>query len=75
MIVCFIEVHPFNFRIFLSVERVACWSHSVVVQNVPGFAIKAMIASEYNLVYSYTVNCLDSYCCIKMTCTKSCFVS
>lgn len=49
---CFIEVYRFNFRIFLSVERVACWSHSVVVRNVPGFAIKAMIASEYNLIYS-----------------------
>jgi len=33
-------------RIFLSVELVACWSHSVVVQNVQGFVIKVMIANS-----------------------------
>lgn len=47
----FFKVYPFNFRIFLSVELVACLSHSVVVRNVQGFVIKVMIASEYNLVY------------------------
>lgn len=41
-------VYPFNSRIFLSVELVDCWSHSVVVQNVQGFVTKVMIASEYN---------------------------